>query len=77
MRLTLAEEVKLLAAVDCLKTLIEEELEELAKKHPDAYFEPGRSSPRPGRKTSDSSSSRRGGYGSTGCGKAERRRLPT
>ena len=41
MRITLAEEVKLLAAVDCLKTLVEEELEELAKKHPDAYFEPG------------------------------------
>jgi CRP/FNR family transcriptional regulator, cyclic AMP receptor protein len=38
MRITLAEEVKLLATVDCLKPLSKEELEELAKKHPDDYF---------------------------------------
>ena len=41
MRITLTEEVKLLAAVDCLKLLSREELEEFAKSHPDAYFEPG------------------------------------
>jgi len=41
MRITLTEEVKLLAAVDCLKPLSREELEEFAKGHPDAYFQPG------------------------------------
>jgi CRP/FNR family transcriptional regulator, cyclic AMP receptor protein len=41
MGITLAEEVKLLAAVDCLKPLSKEELEEFAKGHPDGYFEPG------------------------------------
>jgi hypothetical protein len=41
MRITLAEEVKLLATVDCLKPLSKEELEEFAKRHPDDYFEPG------------------------------------
>src|SRR5215216_298184 len=42
MRITLTEEVKLLAAVDCLKPLSREELEEFAKGHPDAYFQPGK-----------------------------------
>jgi len=41
MTITLAEEVKLLASVDCLKPLSKEELEEFAKRQPDAYFEPG------------------------------------
>jgi CRP/FNR family transcriptional regulator, cyclic AMP receptor protein len=41
MGITLAEEVKLLAAVDCLKPLSKEELEEFAKRQPDVYFEPG------------------------------------
>ena len=41
MGITLAEEVKLLAAVDCLKPLSKEELEEFAKRQPDAYYEPG------------------------------------
>jgi len=41
MSITLAQEVKLLAAVDCLETLSEEELEKFAKRHPDAYYEPG------------------------------------
>ena len=41
MRITLAEEVKLLAAVDCLKPLSKEELEEFAKSQPDVYFESG------------------------------------
>ena len=77
MRITLAEEVKLFATVDCLKPLSKEELEEFAKRHPDDYFEPGESSPRPGRKMSDSSSSKMGGHGSTGSGKDESRRWPT
>src|SRR5215216_402365 len=42
MRITLTEEVKLLAAVDCLKPLSREELEEFAKGHPDSYFQPGK-----------------------------------
>jgi CRP/FNR family transcriptional regulator, cyclic AMP receptor protein len=41
MRITLAEEVKLLSAVDCLKPLSKEEVEEFAERHPDTYFEPG------------------------------------
>src|SRR3954447_136200 len=41
MRITLAEEVKLLAAVDCLEPLTKVELEEFAKSHSDDYFEPG------------------------------------
>jgi len=41
MSITLAQEVKLLAAVDCLETLSEEELEKFAKRHLDAYYEPG------------------------------------
>jgi CRP-like cAMP-binding protein len=41
MSITLAQEVRLLAAVDCLETLSEEELENFAKRHPDDYFEPG------------------------------------
>src|SRR5829696_2446715 len=41
MTITLAEEVRLLASVDCLKPLSKEELEEFAKRQPDAYYEPG------------------------------------
>jgi len=41
MGITLTEEVKLLAAVDCLKPLSKEELEEFAKRQPDIYFESG------------------------------------
>src|SRR5215211_1130219 len=41
MTITLAEEVRLLASVDCLKPLSKEELEEFAKRQPDVYFEPG------------------------------------
>jgi CRP/FNR family transcriptional regulator, cyclic AMP receptor protein len=40
MTITLAEEVKLLAAVDCLKPLTKEELEEFAKRQTDTLFEP-------------------------------------
>lgn len=41
MTITLAEEVRLLASVDCLKPLSKKELEEFAKRQPDAYYEPG------------------------------------
>ena len=41
MRITLAEEVRLLANVDCLEPLSKEELEEFAKRQPDDYFGPG------------------------------------
>jgi CRP/FNR family cyclic AMP-dependent transcriptional regulator len=41
MRITFADEVRLLGTVDCLKPLSKEELEEFAKRHPDDYFGPG------------------------------------
>lgn len=41
MEVTLAEEVRLLARVECLKPLSKEELEDFANRHPNAYYEPG------------------------------------